>query len=365
MGYFTDKRIHKSRRIDNASLVIQAVKELFTFAFNGKSISLNKAVSIINEIQNDFFHDIGELFGTKEEDDLIQYYKELANAKSLADESRIYTAQQLIEEDIALHKALLKEKKKLKKYSSIRQRVRELERAVRHFDHDRVFEDNVLRHDFMISTLPEYFGRQIYVNASFKDYILPKDRLLRMQMLHPGKAEHILGVDLIYEIFDKKNDRVRFIHMQYKMWEKDKLYLNHGNILNQLSKMDNYLCKAGHCCDSSGSPHGQEYRFPYCSAFLRPTDRLQRLDRRQLTSGYHIPVCKIVSHTDLGTTITKDKIKEISVSYRNFADLFVNNMIGSKWIPVYKLFEFYENHNIQELGNSIRIYAKEIEVDPF
>jgi hypothetical protein len=61
----------------------------------------------------------------------------------------------------------------------------------------------------------------------------------------------------------------------------------------------------------------------------------------------------------------KDKVdkKEFlgkSISHLIFEEMFNSNMIGSKWIPIDKLEEFYEQNNLLSHTNYIRLHAQEI-----
>lgn len=66
-------------------------------------------------------------------------------------------------------------------------------------------------------------------------------------MLHPDNAENILGADLIYENIDTKSGHVRFLHMQYKIWNNKSLNFKAGSLAAQIEKLDKNLYKAGYC----------------------------------------------------------------------------------------------------------------------
>ena len=65
----------------------------------------------------------------------------------------------------------------------------------------------------------------------------------------------------------------------------------------QLERLENFLCIAKLCEGPEGS---NLYRFPHCAGFLRPTDRLQRPNQKFVSTGEHLPICKIGECSTLG-----------------------------------------------------------------
>ena len=122
----------------------------------------------------------------------------------------------------------------------------------------------------------------------FREFEISSNKRLRIRLLHPDKPEHISGADIIYECHNLKNTTIRLAAVQYKLWEKKQLY-DDGRMGLQLNKLYNLLCNKNMCSCSGNT----DYRFPCCSAFLRPTDKIQKGNQKLLSSGLHVPLCKI------------------------------------------------------------------------
>ncbi|KPH12969.1 hypothetical protein [Chryseobacterium sp. ERMR1:04] len=221
-------------------------------------------------------------------------------------------------------------------------------------------EHKSLNHDFYLRSRDDYFGKPIYETDNFKDYQINKNKILRLRLLHPDKDEAILGVDLIYEHFDMEFEIVRFAHMQYKTWNNSVLYESaSSNMRAQLLKMKDHICDSSFCDGHESSP--SEYRFPYCSAFLRPTSKLQANNSKLVTSGYHVPLCQALKLLDKDGKLTKLSIKDKSIKGSIFEELFVSNIAGSRWISIDELEKFYEDKGIASNLNTIRIHAQEVD----
>ncbi len=186
---------------------------------------------------------------------------------------------------------------------------------------------------------------------------------MRLRLLHPDKEEEILGSDLIYEQFDLEKQLVRFVHIQYKMWSKNGIYFKQGSIMEQIGKVSKVLCDSNYCKSSLGSNTPERYRFPYCSGFFRPTDKQIDNDKDMNSSGFHLPMCYVKRQATTNVKITRDEAKSNGLSNVVFNDLFVNGFLGSKWIPIDELQEFYKKHNIEDYVNNMRIHAQEIYVE--
>lgn len=206
----------------------------------------------------------------------------------------------------------------------------------------------------------EYFQKKLYENAKVKDYELSGNRILRLRLLHPDKAERIIGSDLVYEQFDLDNQKVRFIHLQYKTWNTNTLYFTQGNIIDQVNKLDENLCKSGFCSSLDGNKYSKNYRFPFCSAFLRPTSHLTKPDSSLVSTGIHIPICMVKKIQETEKKIDKKNSAGKSIGHNIFEELFIDQHIGSRWLSFNELESFYSSKGItNELGR-IRVHAQEV-----
>ncbi|EDP95079.1 hypothetical protein U8527_08625 [Kordia algicida OT-1] len=193
------------------------------------------------------------------------------------------------------------------------------------------------------------------------DYYLSNGNILRIRSLHPDKLEHITGADIIYECHDQDTKKISLAFLQYKIWRNKKLYLKDDRLQKQISKITNNTCNKGICkCKTND----EAYRFPFCSGFLRPTDEIQDPNAYFISTGYHLPICLIEKATRKGMYdgeyISQESIKKHSVSSQLFEELFNNKKIGSKSMTPEELNQFYSEINVDELNDTVIIYAQEI-----
>jgi hypothetical protein len=194
------------------------------------------------------------------------------------------------------------------------------------------------------------------------EYEVGDERRLRVQVLHPNAPETKTGADLIYEIHNRDARTVRVVFLQYKMWERGSLSYDR-RMGKQLEKLRGVGCQGQFCLSPAGDHRVGVYRFPYCSAFLRPTDKLQDPDGRLVSSGLHVPLCVVNeswSTTERGTRVLKrSEIKGQSVSHAIFEYLFSCSFIGSRELDWNEMEKYYVNWGLLELGDHIILHAQE------
>jgi hypothetical protein len=355
MSFFDNESINEEHRRDCAFQSLIAIRESVSIARKlPQPITYEHALDLISDLDPILYTQISKLLSNKNESDTVKYFKEKAEALSTPDQK--IEPIDLINDEIFEHQ-ILQKKSKDKKF--ITKRILELAGAREYFMPREISEHKILSGDFYLADRSGYFSKPIYVNDSYKDYGLPNSNILRLRLLHPDQAESILGVDLIYEIFDLEKEQVRFAHLQYKTWNTNVLYLTDERMNNQIQKMENNLCNSGFCKDQDGEKYSQLYRLPYCCAFLRPTSKLQSSESKLVSTGMHIPICEVRKLQDTDKKLTKQNIIERSISSKNFEDLFNDNLLGSRWISIDSLDKFYESHGLNSLTDKVRIHAQE------
>jgi len=165
---------------------------------------------------------------------------------------------------------------------------------------------------------------------------------------------------LIKEICDLLKEEVRFIHLQYKTWDEQALYLNQGNINAQLVKLQKNVCNSGFCTDINGAKFPSNYRMPFCSTFFRPTSKIQSVDSALHSMGTHIPVCEVLKILQNDPKLTKKNMRGNYLNSDHFMDLFIGNILGSRWIRLTTLEKYYEEKDILSLTNNLRVHAQEV-----
>ncbi len=357
-NYFSNQNIPEEDRRDCAFQAVNAIRESLTLAKKSTtSVTYEFAFSIIHDLNPQLYDSIISLLVSKNENEIVKYYKEMAEAES--SEENIVEPLDLIQKELSnLEKVL---EKKTDNNTFLKKRKFGLVAAKEYFTPRNQSEHKSLNHDFYLRSRDDYFGKPLYENDHYKDYKINKDKVLRIRLLHPDKDEAILGVDMVYEHFNMESEKVRFAHMQYKSWNNNILYESaSSNMRAQLIKMKDHLCDSNYC-KGPESKNRNEYRFPYCSAFLRPTAKLQNSDSKLITSGYHVPLCQAISLLDLEGKLTKETIRDKSIKGNIFEDLFISNIAGSRWITIDELENFYEEKGINSNLNTIRIHAQEVD----
>lgn len=317
---------------------------------------------MLYDLDEELYSKVVNLIEVKNESDTVKYYKEKASVVDDPNSLFTTTPESLLEKDIDEHQEWLKTTDDASKLKFLRTQLYRLKAARKFFSPKRLSEHKILEHDFFIAKRHPFVQKQIYEDEQVKDYNLDGERMLRLRLLHPDRDEHILGADLIYEIFDLVNERVRFVHLQYKTWDKGVLYLKQGNIKDQLNKMQSNLCSVGFCKSEIGNNHSDLYRMPFCCGFLRPTEKLQMVQKKLKSSGIHLPICEVMKNIGDDDKITKSNSKGRNISSTVFSELFIENIIGSRWHSMNQLEEYYEKRDIESLYNNIRIHAQEFPI---
>lgn len=358
MSYFSDNSINEEERRNDAFQILCALREALTISKrNRQAVPYKRALQLINDISPEIHTDISNLLTKTNQSEIVKYYMQKAEAISKDTNAKI-SPEQLIEKD-------LKEERRLLQVGDttnlIQRKIYELESALEYFHPEDVSENYILNHDFTLTHKHEFFNKKLYDSAKVKDYGLSGNRILRVRLLHPDKAERVIGSDLVYEQFDLINQKVRFIHIQYKTWNTKALYFSEGNIIDQIAKLDKNICQSGYCQNEKGSKHSENYRFPYCSAFLRPTSFLTKPDSSLISSGIHIPICMVkkIKQAD-NKKIDRKNSAGKSIGHTIFEELFIDKHIGSPWISIDELEKFYKEKGITSETGRIRIHAQEV-----
>ncbi len=181
-----------------------------------------------------------------------------------------------------------------------------------------------------------------------------------MHLFHPDKAEHVSGADVLYERHEPAREVATLVFVQYKIWEKQTLSLNDSRMRAQLAKLKSLICDGRFCAhDEEPTP----YRFPHCAAFLRPTDKLQHPDQKLISSGEHLPICRIdqcMTTSRFGTPIIDFRgIRSTSVSGTAFEYMFSYGKVGSRPVTYEELEDLYNKLRISADPDQLVVHAQE------
>jgi len=199
----------------------------------------------------------------------------------------------------------------------------------------------------------------------YRDFRLPDTNVLRVRVFHPDVPEHITGADIIYERHSPSQRMASLVAVQYKIWEDKTLYLSDNRMTRQLARLKAFLCDNGACTQAQPN---SAYRFPFCAAFIKPTDKLQRPDQKLLSSGEHLPICQIgqcKTRSRNGAMVLEyEKIREISLNSMIFEILLNRGKIGSRMIPYPELTNLYSDHIPTLSEDNVVIHAQEFPDQP-
>lgn len=338
-----------------------AYREALSIAKRSQSqVTYEDVFDIIYDFGEDLYNDITELLLKKNKSEEVELA--IARATAQSTEGKVVTPQEILDEDLL---RIEKDFAKNNKSAALKRKRAKIKAAIKYFEPRTPSEHAMLNQDFFLAKRQHVINNQIYKNEKRVDYKLSDDRILRIRLFHPDSNEHITGSDLVYEQYDLEGGRVRFVHLQYKVWdEKDVLYFSKGNLTKQIDKLSNNICESGYCLSKVGKNHSTGFRLPYCASFLRPTDRKQSEDSSLITNGIHCPICRIQKIKETQKSIKKNEIRDLSIGHTIFEEMFIYNMLGSRWVDIDKLEEFYDSIGVDNEMDSIRVHVQEVYVEP-
>ena len=356
------KQVPESKRGDLAFQLVVALRDTVNIAKKkGNKATYENAIQLFYDFSPELYGDIVTSLPQRNLSDEAKLF--LAKAQALSMASPV-TALELLEAEVNEIKGILTYTEGLtsEQRRILRSRVGSLESLRKSLKPRTLSEHRILIRDASKADREDFGAKFISTNDYYIDYKLDEKKFLRIRLLHPDTPEHLTGADLIYEQHDEETGKIRILFLQYKIWENGVLYFSQTkNLDKQLEKLEKCLCQ-NRFCDSPQNPDGiAEYRFPYCSAFLRPTDKLQNQNEKLVSSGIHIPVCSILRFMRAGNEkLERKKIRFETLNHEIFEQLFNRGFIGSQWLNESEVESFYRENKILENDESIIFYAREI-----
>jgi hypothetical protein len=138
--------------------------------------------------------------------------------------------------------------------------------------------------------------------------------------------------------------------------------MSDSRMSKQIDRLSRFICGNGVC--SSGGKDDQ-YRFPHCAAFLRPTDKLQSASQKFISTGEHLPICRLDDCRSRGKhqadVLEYEQMKETSLSGDMFEHLFCRGRIGSRMLTYAELDRLYKDNDVLASGERVIVYAQEFE----
>ncbi|QDT10765.1 hypothetical protein [Planctomycetes bacterium K23_9] len=352
-------------KLDVEWTTLNAVRELVNLASGGDptKATYQKALEIGGEICPEILGE-SSLLRDSQVSATVREFKQRARLESKKTGDSI-TPLSLVEKNLEEETELLSVADRGQATDRIRQRVKRLEAAKVQLTPARASENQIINRDVKLFSkeLPSLDD-----GHGYSDYELLDEHVLRVRALHPDKAEEITGADLIYERHQPELEKVELVMIQYKIWEGKHLYMKDPRMTAQLERLRSFTCDKNLCESASDQ---NRFRFPCCSAFLRPTDRLQSADQTLRTSGEHIPICeieKLKSSGERGAEVLRyEDVKQLSLSHIEFESLFRSGKVGSRLLSYSELSHLYSELDSLSATSTVVIHAREIElpVDPY
>ena len=349
-------------RIDAEWIALNAFRGLTKIASKGdmSKSTYDNALELGGELYPELLGPENSVLRRERESDTTKEYRQKSKLLSIKYEEPV-EALALIRKDIEEMKDLLSIAKQSwndrtrvdqlrKKLAQLVFSEREMNPVI-HSENQLIFRDayNVERE------LPSHGSGQGY-----RDFVLPDENILRVRVLHPDRPEHISGADIIYERHSPNEERASIVAVQYKIWSDKALYLSDLRMEEQLKRLKAFTCNKDVCEQSTDV---DTYRFPCCAAFLRPTDKLQKVDQKYSSTGEHLPICKIdgcKSITTRGAPILEyKKMRDVSLNSEMFEYLFNKGKIGSRMLNYSELSALYADFLVSSSEDNVVIHAQE------
>jgi hypothetical protein len=340
-----------SLRIDVEFAAVTALREVMITA-QREPVSYPEAMALGAELYPGLLSPEKSLLYRAQDPLAVRAFREKAEAASIREEKEI-SAVDIVNREIRELQQLIAVKP-----GRTRDMKRELATLYRHLEYlkgARYSEHNLIARDVFAATRPR-LPKPPIERDRYQHYDLGRGRSLNIMMLHPDKPEHVSGADVVYEICSLETEEARVALVQYKVWENDSI--PHSRLdQKQLNRMRDSACKKGLCFPRSKKAK-EAYRLPYCSAFVRLTDRLQKPDARLVSAGLFVPICKL-PQLNKGDALDRADISNGSVSSDIFEAALIEGSIGSDWHTFAEIENLYRQSGIFNADDRIVIHAQE------
>lgn len=351
-------RSEKQQHLDAEWLTLSAVREIVGIALKGtKSPTYAQALDMCKALLPALFNENVSVLVQQQESPGILKYRQKSEALSKVEGSNI-TPLEAVNRDIVVMERLVATGKNRDR-SLLEKDLNDLYAIRQALQQEKYTEQKLILRDVFKTNRSLPLSKD---GSDYREFGLAEGRVLRIRLLHPDPPEYSTGADVIYEHYWDKKKLVRLAAVQYKVWRGKALPLSE-RLDKQLAKLRTVFC-FNHLCEASDiNTRKDDYRLPYCSAFLRPTDELQLPYTQLISSGYHLPICvveKLRQKTSQGgSKLPSNMFRSESVTHKIFEELFNIGMLGSRWLTYKELENIYQKHKILEANEHIIIHAQE------
>lgn len=344
LNYFNNASISKEKRADIAFNVLNGVREMIGLALKrGQMPSYAASLLLLKDFAPEIGNEIDELLQQHTEPKDVKYTRQMAKQKGLH-------PLEYIDIQINEHHEVLKHEYRQSEISEIERKLLSLHKIREYFLHRNISleEGTALSRDYN-KVMREHIFEKDEETDRYVQYKLPSGNKLRIKLYHPTRPEFVLGSDLTYEVYDTNTALMRFVHLQYKTFDRGKLYFSRTGLRGQMDRLHQNFCQRGYC-RAIKKNNAVKYRLPFCSAFLRPTDKIQLNNIKLNTTGVHIPVCSAFELADKQTHLSSKDCYSHGVSNRIFEEMFCNGHLGSGWMSIDKVRKAYNALRLSDYG---------------
>jgi hypothetical protein len=361
---FSLKNIPATEKIDLAFQMVVAMRDTINIAKKkGHKSTYENSIRLFHDFSPELYADITTSLHQRNISDDAKVYIAKAEILSQGGKRKVTPLELLqreideLQEVMTVDSSLEPEKRKV-----LKNKLGSLEGIKKSLKPRALTENRILIRDTKHANRDDFGAKFVKDNDFFVDYELGDSKYLRIRMLHPDQPEHITGADLVYEQHDEESGKIRVLFLQYKIWDDGVLYFSQTKNLDaQLQKLEKCLCDNNWCSPPGNLIEVQEYRFPYCSAFLRPTDKLQHQNEKLVSSGIHVPICTVQRMRAEGVNkLEKKYLRLQNLNHEIFEHLFNRGFIGSKWMDQDDVEKLYRKNKILESDDTVTFYAREI-----
>lgn len=346
------------QRLDLEFNVLSALREVLGIAAKGETRrpTYQEAFALGVELIPSLFNPETSLLGRKWESPTVREYRQRALAETELRGEPVEALELINREIIELERLL---ETRVDNLSLLERRLGLLTAAAQQLRTKRFTENQLIFRDVFDVARPSPVQG---CGETYRDFQVAPGQILRVRVLHPNPPEFATGADLIYEQYWKDRRLVRLAALQYKTWTGRVLYRN-DRLTKQLDRLHQAFCGNDLCKLTSDSRRSDSYRLPFCSAFLRLTDQVQRLDSRLTSSGYHIPLCvikRLWENTKTGGQRIESRFfMSECITNRIFEELFNHNMLGSRWLTYDELTKLYVTYGVLENDEHVTVRVEE------
>jgi len=333
-------------RLNIEWITLVALREAVAVTLKDTSVVYKDTLRLAEVLVPALFHQDRSLLQRHWESPEARECREIATSMSISFEEAVKDEIQRYEK--------MTQKGKLEDTKTLRHKLTKLKQISQEARSRKYYEGRLIHRDSSVGVDLPISKR----GDDYNDFALPRNRVMRVRVTHETEIEDINGADLVYEHHWVKEEKVRVAAIQYKMMQKERYISKSKDLRDQISRLRNNFCSRIPCTTNDHTQPNHFFRLPYCSAFLRATNKLQSTDASTVSTGYYMPICRVNNLIDKKLEICQDNIPGETVNFRVFEGLFNSGVLGSRWLTYRELEEIHREQKILEANDTVAIHVQ-------